>query len=383
MYIHIGRVGASNLQACLKNHLQHCGMHSQDILLHLGKLSGDLLQVALEKLETPVDLLVAGPPCPPWSTLGSRECNKDVRAQVFWRILIWVFYLVQCGGLLAVCIENVVGTIQRQGGRQPCMQMFLQLCRVFIPQFAWRIDKLRLMDYKVPHNRCRVFLRGVRKIVCSSVPAPLAPWGQRMLRDVLGKHPPIQRKSLTHVQQANLRAYELEIRCKVANGKMQTSDVAVFAVDRTLPKDGGIYGATISKNYVPTLTCHNRYLFVASVGDVVARRADSEREFFRFLCGSERICLQGFRKELALDLDPSCQLKTSGNAYPVPLMVAVLQPVVAALASFDLSSWPSSDAIAAGLSAKQQVQQRQFERKLKRKPPLVPLQSARKLRRRS
>ena len=55
MYIHIGRVGASNLQACLKNHLQHCGMHSQDILLHLGKLSGDLLQVALEKLEMPVD----------------------------------------------------------------------------------------------------------------------------------------------------------------------------------------------------------------------------------------------------------------------------------------------------------------------------------------
>ena len=31
-----------------------------------------------------VDVLIAGPPCPPWSVGGQRKGEKDPRAEVFW-----------------------------------------------------------------------------------------------------------------------------------------------------------------------------------------------------------------------------------------------------------------------------------------------------------
>jgi len=360
-------------------------MQLADIHLHLGKLQGDLMRVGLKQLETPVDILVAGPPCPPWSSIGSRKCNNDIRAQVFWRVLIWAFYLAHCGGLLAVVIENVVGTLHKQDSRVPYMHMFLSLCQQFLPQFAWRVDKLALRDYQRPQSRVRVFLRGVRKIVSSAVPSPLAPWGQAQLRDVLGKSAPIVRKLLTVDQQANLRSYEQAIRGRAARGLLVPSDLVVFALDR---KIDGVYGHQICKNYVPTLTCNNRYLFVASVGDVIARTVDAKRQFFSFLTGAQRLSLQGFDTKLALDLDSACQLKSSGNAYPVPLMIAVLHPVIQALANFNLSSWPPADALAPSLSVDQQKQQEEFQKALKRRPQQVALKrkasvaAARKLMRR-
>ena len=53
----------------LHKHLTTMGM--QKVVLNLGKTAGDLLKVDLDRLELPLDCLISGPPCPPWSACGA------------------------------------------------------------------------------------------------------------------------------------------------------------------------------------------------------------------------------------------------------------------------------------------------------------------------
>ena len=186
------------------------GMQRQHIRLHLGKLFGDLLKVQLKDLPKRVDLLVAGPPCPPWSSQGKKESLKDARAQVFVRILVWVFYLVHCGGLLGVVLDNVTGILSTANG-EAVMTMFLRILREFVPEFTWRVDTLAATQYMCPQTRARVFLRGMRRIIASLVPPPLPPFGKRSLRSALGRLPNTPRCSFTGPQRKNLKAGTLSL----------------------------------------------------------------------------------------------------------------------------------------------------------------------------
>jgi len=64
-------------------------MNVQEIALSLkiGKRAGDLLHLPLKALQMPVDVLIAGPPCPPWAGNGNKMSLKDARAAVFVQIM--------------------------------------------------------------------------------------------------------------------------------------------------------------------------------------------------------------------------------------------------------------------------------------------------------
>ncbi len=85
---------------------------------------------------------------------------------------------------------------------------------------------------------------------------------------------------------------------------------------------------------------------VMSVGDVVRGVADAAREFFRFFAPTERLVLQGFPRELIYDFpEPTLALKAAGNAYPVPLIVASVAPLIRAIAEsphVDFPKWPGA-----------------------------------------
>ena len=82
----------------LMSHLLDMGMHLEDISLHLGKTAGDLLKLPLSAITGHIDILCAGPPCPPWSGQSNRKSLKDVRSKVFLRILEWTIYMIKCCG---------------------------------------------------------------------------------------------------------------------------------------------------------------------------------------------------------------------------------------------------------------------------------------------
>ena len=77
----------------LKEHLISMGMEPSKIKLNLGKQSGDLLQVPFSRLTSPMDFLVAGPPCPSFSIGGTRGGIDDIRGYVF----LFVYYNGRCG----------------------------------------------------------------------------------------------------------------------------------------------------------------------------------------------------------------------------------------------------------------------------------------------
>ena len=66
----------------LEKHLSNCGMQGQNIQLALGKVAGDLLRLPLTQLNRRIDLLCAGPPCPPWAGQGLRKSTKDTFTRI-------------------------------------------------------------------------------------------------------------------------------------------------------------------------------------------------------------------------------------------------------------------------------------------------------------
>ena len=323
----------------LIQHLQEMGMDIANINLNLGPRAGDLLRISLQGLQLPVDLLVAGPPCPPWAGQGSHNHMKDPRAKVFMRLIEWIVFLAHCGGLLMVVIENVPGVLSSYGGLESAMNKFIRILKEAVPFFHWTWDILRLVDYYCPQTRIRAFLRGIRKVISSYVPPPLRPFGRRTLKEALGTFPHTPRASFSHQQQINIGVYEDRIRAMVNQRRLGLEDVVVIAPDR---QDKRTYPQRMSVNVAPTFTTHNDDLLILSVADVVARVPDNERLFFRKFLASERLTIQGLPAKMLLKLGTTLTTKASGNAYPPPLIIAALQPLLMALSQSTLllTAWP-------------------------------------------
>ena len=135
------------------------------------------------------------------------------------------------------------------------------------------------------------------------------------------------RSQLTKHMAVNLKDAERELLEKWDQGQLAETDVVCFPLDRGSNK---AYVRQYTTNLAPTLTTSNKYLFVVSVGCL--RKPEAERRFFRFLDSTERLTLQGFKKSVLSTSSEALRIKASGNAYPVPLLAAVLAPLLQQLA---------------------------------------------------
>jgi len=80
-----------------------------------GSYEGDVMRTAIESFPY-ADLLVAGPPCPPFSKLGQRKTFEDSRAAPFWRIIDIIHHQASIGQLKGFLLENVEGIAQKVKG---------------------------------------------------------------------------------------------------------------------------------------------------------------------------------------------------------------------------------------------------------------------------
>lgn len=79
------------------------------------------------------------------------------------------------------------------------------------------------------------------------------------------------------------------------------------------------------KDSCPTFTCGNKTLFVMLADP-------AEQRYFRFLTAPERYSMQGKPPEMCRWLgNLRLAFKASGNAYPVPLIIASLFPLLDSL----------------------------------------------------
>ena len=301
---------------------QHHGVSPR---LHMGKVQGDVTKVPLWRLEW-ADILLAGPPCPPWSSQGLRKSQKDWRALVFETIIRWLIFMIFKLGLIGCVLENVKGVTQALGGFQPYYEKLLFALRQCVPQFHWRFDTLHLQQYKTAQMRTRVFLRGLHKMFTAiGIPDPLPPFGCSTLRDFLAWDlPQTPVASLSDCMKKNLCWYQEQIARALDAGRVAPSDVIACVLDRA---SGKAYKPSWYANVVPTLTTSNQYLFLLVAGEV--KMAPEACTLFRFLSMPERFALQGKSPDLAPLLKRrALACKASGNAYPTALMVAVLAPML-------------------------------------------------------
>ena len=242
-------VGVWDLEKRYKEHLE---AHLPGGNIYLGK-AGDICNVDLSTIKRPVDMLVSGPPCPPWAGNGSHRGQWDPRADVFLHVMRLTICLIKTGELKAVIIENVRGILNQQGGNPSFMTSVINFLEANIPEFAWDVTTLKAEHYLLAQQRTRVFLRGVRvSIGGNKVPAALNPFGHKPLHDFLDQTlPPVDWSSLTLT--------------------------AVFPLDRA---EGKVYVRRFTKNIVPTVTTTNKYLFVVSMD---LHLQEDQRKHFRFL----------------------------------------------------------------------------------------------------
>jgi hypothetical protein len=169
--------------------------------------------------------------------------------------------------------------------------------------------------------------------------------------------------------------FERKIRERFAAGGLTLDDIVIFSADRS---EAGAWAAGMQVNVMPTLTCQNRYLFIADVRGVVEELPDKDRDFFRLVLYPERLALQGFAPELALDLSRASTMLAAGNAYPVPFMIAILHPMIKAMTSAQNSSfadWPPP-----GLRSPELPSElKDFQKALKSKPMLLAKRPGAKL----
>ena len=128
----------------------------------------------------------------------------------------------------------------------------------------------------------------------------------------------------------------------VADGKLHLSDVVIVSVVRS---EGKEWRQTFARNNLPTLTTRNSSLWALSVGCVVEGLPDDERQVCRRIKNTERFTAQGFPANLVLKMSSKCAFKAAGNAYPVPLIIASLHPLLEAigLSNIDFATWPPAD----------------------------------------
>ena len=151
-------------------------VHRSGVDVAAGPIHGDIMRVPLSKFPD-VNLLVAGPPCPPWSSMGSGDSFNDPRAQVFWKVCdiieeqakrerqgdwkdaFWGFILENVEGIL-----NVSADSRAQGSEMSPMDYIMASLMARLGE-GWRLE-LQVMhssDWGLPQKRSRPYLRGTKR----------------------------------------------------------------------------------------------------------------------------------------------------------------------------------------------------------------------------
>ncbi len=193
---------AWDVQDCLREPLQL--LYGSLESVKLGE-EGDILQVDPATLP-PCDGLVAGPPCPPWSSTGNLAGQDDARAQVFWKVLDMVRALASKDSFRFVVLENVPGLMKSIGGRPPAIDEFEHALRDAVGT-GWVVDHwlLNAVDFGLAAQRRRVFIFAVRG------PRPVQPDAlpRNPLREFLIPNLPATcLEDLTPAMKTNLQEYK-------------------------------------------------------------------------------------------------------------------------------------------------------------------------------
>ena len=236
-----------------------------------------------------VDVVIAGPPCQPWSRAGKGKGGEDKRDG-----LSIILDAVRRIRPLAVLVENVPDLAKR--GRREHLDCFERS----LEGLDYRVEEwvLNAADYGVPQNRCRVFIIG---IVGDDVIGKPQAWSERVeaRRAIPGTYwrEPNGTRRVSEAMSAYIERYERASGCRTPRD---------LHVDRP----------------ARTLTVRN---LSGATGDMIRLRLPNGSR--RTLTSREAARLQSFPDWFRFSGSQRSKFKQIGNAVPPLLAFAVAEAV--------------------------------------------------------
>ena len=188
----------------------------------IGPVVGDLLRLDVSSLED-VDIVISGPPCPPWSAIRLLGGQQDVRSRVFTRVSDVIIKQSRRVSLMCFIVEMVPGIAHETSRRAPTglvnergnfYENWLQELHREMPSFRVCSWLMQTSEY-LPQNRQRLYTVGIRRDVLGNLNLipPSLPSTARMQRaslaDILHRGlPSIHEVDLSPQQRANLKTQQ-------------------------------------------------------------------------------------------------------------------------------------------------------------------------------
>jgi len=295
----------------------------------IGHSVGNLLLMDVRSWER-VDIVVAGPPCPPWSSIGMRRSAADPRAQVFQKVTECIIHQGQLG-CYGFIVEMVTGMDRRSRScrGETYYAAWREQLHQEAPMFMVYCWHMETSDY-LPQHRARLYTVGIHRdaLLGRHVSPPLPPLVrpvklEAMLHKGLRR---IDEDSLSPQHRANLAAAKLLARQRQSkSGAIGLgAPMVCIAVDRCPEKTWGL--PIRFDGLVCTLRTCNEMIWLYKDGR-------NGVEWSRCLHPVERLTLQGFPAELAECFSKIDLLRVSGNSFSVPVVAAVFKQWLSVIAT--------------------------------------------------
>ena len=130
--------------------------------LHVGPRSGDVQSVDINSLHKSADGVIAGPPCPPFASIGKELSVLGSRSSVFVAICKWISYLAEHGRLSFFILENVAWILTKRKAESRSFADWLvdELCHDLPDGWSIQIVPHSSAKCLLPQSRPRVLFVG-------------------------------------------------------------------------------------------------------------------------------------------------------------------------------------------------------------------------------
>ena len=288
--------------------------------LHLGSIEGDILKWDIAQFPN-CHVLVAGPPCPPFSKLGRKQAFEDPRATVLWRCIDICTHLATNGPLILFVLENVDGLRSRQQGaaQSPCDIIMQDLVEGLDADWSVSAISCNSLDYGLPQRRPRTYIIA-RRISLTGKQEPRVPQFESRvpLHRFLDTHDTSDVLANTDLQQRNLTDWKQWYKSTFPEHN-ESHDYAVVDISRTPTARTTWSSKGTPPGIVQCLTTSGPNLHV------FALQAEHDNAIDRRLRTVESARLQGFPPSVCDMVRESKEWKRFiGNAMSVPVIGIVL-----------------------------------------------------------
>ena len=313
----------------INSHLLHwiSQVHNVSSAVHCGPISGDILLKDIATLVRAM-IILAGPPCPPWSSKGVRAGWRDSRSVPFWRTLRIIVDQARSGSLFLFVLENVAGFASMQPDGTVPLHEVLQLLREELPS-DWTVDHCmyNTKHFGLAQNRPRVYVVGRKTLGTASraFPATAQCFNMKPKVSDFARVPlsgemeeaanGYRGRGYSSLQKSNLRQWRNAMSSELKSQSLR-GQCAFFAYDRT-PSIRTSWKPNKSFDTCECLTANGPVLHCFSLGDN-AKSRDST------VLPTERAALQGFPMDYIVNDHRSPEACVAiGNAMSVPVVATV------------------------------------------------------------